>query len=329
MAHAGFYSDNAHRAYPFTDVPTAAAIPEAAVVDFGVVAGLRALYVDAVSRVWLYRVARAGTTVTFEFRCDAPGCEGRALLFERDLADPEYATSFAVDDVVPGGVGSSSSSSAGADDCVDDPVLEGFLVTGRMAALADFLADGAEWTDPAAVQTVEPALVQNLARTYVRQVSLANQDRTKVDPPDGCPTSSAAGPEDRLRVNATCLTGELKVKEGYNCSVRVTRQDNSITISGQVGAGEGEACEEVPLYPGEASPDGGLLLTGGPRCDEILKSVNGVGGRVVRIQAGGGVRVVPGESPHTLIVEADLHGMALCAPLIESSVGGSSIGGGP
>lgn len=317
MAHAGFYSANGHRAYPFTDVPTAAVIPETAVVDFGVVAGLRAVFTDALHRVWLYRVARAGSVFTFEFRSDAPGCAGRALLFERDLADPEYATTFAVDEAAPGEV------EEAPDGCVDDPVLEGFLVTGSLADLAAFLPDGDEWTDETAVQTVEPALVQNLARTYVRQVSLANKDRTRVDPPDGCSaSSSAAGPEGAVLVNATCLTGELKVKEGYNCVVRVSRPDNSITISGQVGAGEGEACDEVALTAGERPPAGSVVLTGGPKCNEILKSINGVGGRVVRVQAGGGVRVVPGDAPHTLVIEADLHGMALCAPLVESSIGG-------
>lgn len=318
MANAGWYSANEFRAYPFTDVPTAAAIPEAAVVDFGVIAGLRALFTDGVSRVWLYKVSRAGSTFTFDFRCDAPGCAGRALLFTRDLADPEYATSFEVDDLAPGEVAGDE------DDCVDDPVLEGFLVTGRLDALAAVLADGDEWSDLSGVQTVEPALVQNLAKTYVRQVSLANKDRTRVDPPDQCSTSSAAGPEGQVFVNAECLVGDLKVKEGYNCAIRVSRQDNSITIAGQVGAGEGQACEEVPLYAGEPSPDGGNLLTGGPKCNEVLKSVNGIGGRVVRIQAGGGVRVVPADVPHTLVIEADLHGMALCAPVVESSVGGEA-----
>lgn len=327
MADAGFYPANNARDYPFTDAPDAPRLPRAAVVDAGFAAGIGALFTDAVHRVWLYRVARAGDDFTFDFRSDAPGCAGRAVLFHRAVGDPEYATSFAADDVAPGSSSayapesSSSGSSDGGGD--PDPVLEGFLVTGDLAALAAFLADGEEWTDPDGRRTVEPALVQNLARTYVRRVGLANKDRTRVEPPNGCPGStSSEAPDADVLVNAAGLTGALKLKEGFNCSIRVNRQDNSVTLSGQVGAGAGEACEEVPLTDDEAPPPGSTLLTGGPRCDEILKSVNGVGGRVVRIQAGDGVRVVPGEAPNTLVVEADLHGLALCAPLVESSVGG-------
>lgn len=318
MANAGFYNANEHRAYPLTDVPVAAIpLPDPTLVDFGCVVGLRAGFVDGRDRVWLYRVARAGGTVAFEFRSDAPVLAGRALAFERQLGDPEYALSFATD----AGAGGSSSSLPGGD-CVDDPLLEGFLVTGDLAPVFAALADGEEWVDADGAQPVEPALLQNLARTYVRQVSLANQPRTTVDPPDGCSASSAVPDDGAVRVAAACLTGALKFKEGYNCAIRVARQDNSVTIAGAVGAGEGEACEEVPAYPGETPPPGSGLLTGGPACDEVLKSINGVGGRVVRLQAGDGVRVAPGDAPNTLVIEADLRGMALCAPLVESSVGG-------
>jgi hypothetical protein len=316
MSLAGFYSANEHRAYPLIDGPLGIPLPEEVLVDFGVVMGIRAEFDDQLHRVWLHRVARSGTTYTFEFRANAPGCRGRALVFTRDLADPEYATSFERDDEASG-----SYSSSHGDDCVDDPIMEGFLVTGLLEKLPDLLANGEEWADHGAVSEVEPATVQNLARTFVRAVNLANKRRTLVDDPAGC-SSVPAGPEDgTIDVQARCLTGRLQLKEGYNCVIRANRVENSVTISGQVGAGEGEACDEVKAFPAEENQPGSNLLTGGPKCNEVLRTINGVGGRVINFKPGDGVRIDPDpDLPNTLVVEADLHGMALCVPPIESSI---------
>lgn len=323
MAAAGFYSANEHRAYPLIDAPLGVPLPEEVLVDFGVVMGVRAGFDDAAHKVWLHRVARSGTTYTFEFRSNAPGCFGRALIFTRDLTDPEYATTFGRDEEATGSV-----SSATEEECVDDPLMEGFLVTGLLEKLPGLLADGEEWGDHAALSEVEPATVQNLARTFVRAVNLANKRRTLVDDPDGCSSVSEGAPEEQVDVNARCLTGRLQLKEGFNCSVRVNRTDNSVTISGQVGAGEGEACDEVRAYPEEPVQPNSRFLTGGPKCGEVVRTINGIGGRVVTIKAGDGIRVDPDETdPHTLVIEADLHGMALCTPPVESSISSSSAGG--
>jgi len=322
MALAGFYSANEHRAYPLVDAPLGVPLPEEVLVDFGVVMGIRAGFDDQAHKVWLHRVARSGTTYTFEFRSDAPACRGRALVFTRDLSDPEYATTFERDEEASG---SYSSSSEGG--CVDDPLMEGFLVTGLLERLPALLADGEEWADHGALSEVEPATVQNLARTFVRAVNLGNKRRTLVDDPAGCSSVPAGAEGGHVDVQARCLTGRLQMKEGYNCSIRVNRVDNSITISGQVGAGEGEACEEVKAYPAEENQPGSNLLTGGPKCSEVIKTINGVGGRVITLKPGDGVRIDPDpDLPHTLVIEADLHGMALCVPPVESSI--SSVGGG-
>lgn len=316
MATAGFYSANENRAYPLVDAPLGVPLPEEVLVDFGVVMGVRAGFDDRAHKVWLHRVARSGTTYTFEFRSTAPGLHGRALVFTRDLSDPEYATSFERDEEAGG-----SYSSSHGDDCVDDPLMEGFLVTGVLEKLPGLLADGEEWADHGALTEVEPATVQNLARSYVRAVNLGNKRRTLVDDPDGCSSVPAGVEEGRVDVQARCLTGRLQVKEGCNCVIRVNRVENSITISGQVGAGEGEACDEVRAYPDESNQPNSNLLTGGPKCGEVLKTINGVGGRVIDLKAGDGVRIDPDpDEPHTLVVEADLHGMALCVPPVESSI---------
>lgn len=322
MAVAGFYNANEHRAYPLVDAALGVPLPEEVLVDFGVVMGIRAGFDDAAHKVWLYRVARSGSSYEFEFRSDAPGCLGRALVFTRSLTDPEYATDFARDEEATGSVSSASES-----ECVDDPLMEGFLVTGLLERLPALLADGEEWVDHAALSEVEPATVQNLARTFVRAVNLGNKRRTLVDDAAGCSSASSDVPEETVDVSARCLIGRLQLKEGYNCSIRVNRTDNSVTISGQVGAGEGEACEEVQAFPGEEAQPNSQLLTGGPKCGEVVKTVNGVGGRVITLNPGSGVRIDPADDdPNTLVIEADLHGMALCTPPVDSSIS-SSAGG--
>ena len=334
---AGFYSANEHRSYPLVDADVGVPVPDAVLVDFGCIVGLRAGYEDGVHSVWLARIARSGTAYTFDFASDAPGLADRVLRFTRDLAAAEYATEWAEDGPLTG-ISSSSSLTDASGECVDDPLVEGFLVTGLLAELPGLIADGDELTGPV---PVEPALVQNLARSAVRSVNLGNKERVRVDPADGCNTettsssslaSSVALPPlvtppfvpDPILVNAACLIGALQLKEDFNCSIRVNAGDNSVTIGGQVGAGEGEPCDEVPLYADEAKPAGSALLTGGPACTEVLKSINGIGGRVVRLVAGDGVKIAPGVEPNVLVLDVDLHGMALCVQPVVSSISAST-----
>lgn len=305
MARSGFLVENEYRAYPFVDAGAGVPLPEDAVVDFGCLMGLDAGHVDGVDAVRLHRVTRAGGAVRFEFRAAAAGAADYPLAFVVPEDAAEFETFEAEADLAPGSAGSSTSSA-----CGDAPVWEGFLVVGRLAALLDLLAEGESLDGDAGVAVVEPARVTNLARTYVRGVNLANADRVRADDPAGC---SAFAPDEpgRVYVGARCLGGDLELAEGYNCSIRQAA-DGTVTIGAGVGAGAGEPCEEVPVRAGEAAPDGGRLLTGGPTCGEVLKSINGVGGKIIRVTPGPGVRITPGASPGQLLVDVDLHGLAVC-----------------
>lgn len=305
MARSGFLVENEHRAYPFVDAGAGVPLPEETVVDFGCLMGLDADHVDGVDTVRLHRVSRAGGIVRFEFRAAAVGAADYPLTFAVPETAAEFETFEAEADLAPGSAGSSTSSA-----CGDAPVWEGFMVVGRLSALLADLAEGESLDGDAGIAVVEPARVRNLARTYVRGVNLANADRVRADDPAGC---SAFDPDEpgRVYVNARCLGGDLQLVEGYNATVRQAA-DGTVTIGAGVGAGAGEPCEEVPVRAGETSPDSGRLLTGGPTCGEVLKSVNGVGGRIVRITPGPGVRVTPGAAPGQLLVDVDLHGLAVC-----------------
>lgn len=325
MARPGFLNDNEARAYPLAGDPPdmlagelAARLPYATIVDFGCLVGLDAGFDGRMHSVWLQAVSREVDSVTFDFRCDAPGLAGMALRFSRSLFDPEFACSEA--EAVPLAPGGPESP---CDAVRDDPLWEGFLVTGLLGDLAALITSGEGLVAGDEPPAIEPALVQNLALGYVRTMNLANEDRTRAHAPEGCSEASSESLGDPVEqadqyamiVNATCLHGPQTVREGYNCTIRQNARDNSLTISAAVAAGAGEPCDEVKLADRETPPPGSSLLTGGPACDELVNSINGLTGSVLNLVPRRGVRIAPSTSdPHTLVVDFDLHDLTICDP---------------
>lgn len=353
MSRAGFYSDNALRSYPFVADHGGIDLLSEVFVDFGCIMGPEAEFEYGIHKVWLYRISRENTVFTFEFKCDAPGLQGRSLVFQFDETDPEYTTRYATDDLA---LGSSAYWSGSSDTCQTDVRWEGYVVVGKVIYAAYSLSqystmengvilwrgafEGLEWrtgdfileeiipggygesiADEAGLTVLEPALIQNLGGTYVKSVNLANKARTIVTATESCSNVDTRDAE-AIYVNEVCISGNIKFKEGFNCSMLVNQADNSITLAAGVGAGEGEPCEEIPLYTSETSPDNGNLLSGGPQCKEVIKSINGISGRTIQLQGGLGVRVETAVEPHTIIVVPDHNGMALCGYVSSSSIGG-------
>ena len=225
----------------------------------------------------------------------------------------ESSSESADEDTLP--VSSSLSSSAAA--CAVTPKWSGFLVTGDLTELLESLPED---NDTLAFDTglwrLEPAQIQSLVDSYLRTVNLANFPRTWATGIESCDSTSAGAD---ILVHTECITGSLAFKPGYNCVIQQDDINNAIIIGGAVGEGEGEACEEIPLYEGEVGPDDGPFLTGGPTCTEILKTVSGKGGRLLRISAGPGFRVRPDTGQtNKLIIERNLDDFAAC---LESSGG--------
>jgi hypothetical protein len=200
--------------------------------------------------------------------------------------------------------------------CDPEPAWSGFLVTGDLGDLLAILtADGQQLTRAGGGDAVlEPALAQNLGGGYVASVNLANDDRTRVDAPDECPPTQwpyPTGPN-RVFVSAACLRGDLRFSAGYNAVVRQDDAANAIVIGAAVGAGAGEPCGEVPLFPGEGPPPGSTLLTGGPACNQVVRTINGVGGQFSSIVSGLGVRVDAVPEDATVVVDVDMRQLAVC-----------------
>lgn len=275
-------------------------LPQSAIVGFMSLVGLDSIWKPGAVIV-LAAIARAGTTFTFTFHAQgAAGLAGRALSFSRDLADAEFAAEAA--DV-----------GRGPTPCDDDLLWQGTLVTGTLGDLAAVLPAGDSLKAAANPPVIEPCLVQDLSGTYLRSVSLANAPRTLAGPPAGCGQAPTASSD--YIVAARCLRGTLLFQEGYNCAIRQNSRDNSLTFSGRQGAGAGAPCEEVPLSPAEVPPGGTILLSGGPACDQVITSINGLSAAMIRLEAGTGVTITEDPAnPHTLVVDFNMSGLAYCPP---------------
>lgn len=121
-------------------------------------------------------------------------------------------------------------------------------------------------------------------------------------------------------VNKRCLAGEIKLVAGYNCAITQVTRLNEIAISAAVGAGDQDTAElcqyggELPLYDGELLPilspatetseaTYSKFLSGGPACDELIFTINGVGGGAITFAGGTGVNILTSTNPRQITIE--------------------------
>lgn len=301
MPRAGFYNDNEYRAYPFIARLAYSGLtpcPNSTIVDCGFIMGLDSEYDPEEHVVYLYRVTRLSDTFEFEFRTTAPGAVAYPLIFERAVTTPEWASEF-----VESGVNTETAV------CLTEPAWEGYLVTGVMVELLNLLpGDGsvqffAPTISIGADHEVEPARIQSLVRAYVRSINVGNYARIYAADCDSAPSSPGdigdAPAERAISVNATCLTGAVQFKAGFNCIIQQAAYNNTLTVIARKYANtandpDSELCQygsELPLYVGEAPVDGSQFLSGGAACEELIASINGITGKHVNIVAGVGVTI--------------------------------------
>lgn len=324
MPSPNWLNENRNRAFPFlknsvgvetpsTGVVTMRQLPNEWIVDVGFTVGLESgfgyelsgdEYVAAAHTIYLHRIYREGTTVYFEFASDAPALYGKLLTFQRDLSDPLYTVEHMdIDDAT-------SQSFYGC-----EPFLwAGYLVTGDLSTLAGHLADGAEILHGTGDAVVEPALILNLDRSFLNDVSVGNNDRTRATASLDCDPLVWDYDTGIIFVNARCLQGRLYWMPGYNCEITQDNVANSLTIAAIVGRGAGQPCAEVALFPEELPPTGSLnsLLSGGPLCNETLRSINGIGGPLLSFLAGSGVSIIPDPVNNKITIDVNMIGLATC-----------------
>lgn len=294
---AGFLNTNAARAFPFLSgafaAPEAgdlAALPTETVLDFGaevLVAG----FLPATHRVFLSEIRRVGTSYWFVFRTDCPALAGLPLVFLREPDAAPYAASFSDADVSDEDIGPVSASFPSASEgvtCPGQAPWRGYLVTGPMAGLAALLpAPGVL----AGVADVEPCLV-SVDSDRVDRVELVDDEPTAFTAPPECGGPSEA-PETATSVVASCLQGDLVLAPGYNAVVTASARAGSLTVAG----------------PDDAAA----------RCDEVLRTVNGVPGPRVWLRAGPGVEVVADADANEVVVRIATHLPPNCDSASESA----------
>lgn len=321
MARAGFFDDNRNRAYPFitgtvgnvvTGPVTLENLPESAVVDCGFTFGPTVNFDPTVHVVYLSKLRRAGSFFYFEFSSTCPDLAGVVLTFTRNVAADQYQTEF-TDSGTEGLSLSYSASGSLAATCYQ-PVWTGFMVNGPLNATNDFLSSPGTITGTTSDCIVEPALLRSMYKAAITSVNLANDDRTRYSSPEGCGAIVWPYPVDIIFVNSRCLLGNLLVQSGYNSDVKQNDRENSIIFNARVGAGDGQPCNEIPLFSGEIPPSGSGLLSGGASCGESIQTINGINSPNFTIQAGNGVQItsVPGENK--LIVDINLAGAGIIIP---------------
>jgi len=298
------------------------ALPHEAIVDFGAIMGIRSGFDEQTDWVYLYRITYEAPYFIFEFRNTA--CNESIFFIRHQGANPwtiswETSRPPGYEPTLPSSQSSFSSSSSSApsepfnpwdfEPC-EEPCWEAYIVTGFYNDLLDMMSDGDTIYFHRGVWTIEPCRVQSLVDSFVASINLANRARKHVTLPERCRSSSSSSvaDEDPVHLNRACLLGDLKFKGGYNCIIRQEDGNNAIVIDGAVGGGDfGQPCEEFPYYPGEEKPEGSKHYSGGPTCGEIAKTINGKGGRTMRLDPGPGFNIsTDPDDPSLLIVNADM-----------------------
>lgn len=339
MPSPNFYNENRNRAFPFvaksvgirtpeSGVITMRQLPDDWIVDAGFTIGPMTGFgyrfengehvPEPEDRVFLSRVYRVGDLVFFQFGGTTGDLVSKPLLFCRNINSPIYSAEYVEIDYQDSSISASYSDSdqgpAPDADCAPF-AWAGYLVTGDLSKVPDYLADGEMITRGEADEAiVEPALIHNMFRAYLHHVNLANGDRTRASAPEGCDDPVWPFDPGVLFVQATCLAGNIHWKEGYNCVISQNDAENSLTIGARVGAGEGEPCAEVPLFVDEGPPAGSSngLLSGGPLCNETLRSINGIGGPLLTFLAGTGASIFADPERHKVTVDINMLGLSVC-----------------
>jgi hypothetical protein len=290
MPAPGFYNDNEYRAYPFIYVKKQRdpILPNSAVVDMSITLGLTALEGRDVNySVWLDTIHRgpSGFTFTFKYGYDDSAPAAQALVFFRRDTEDQWAIEYA-DSAAPANVG--------VNVCNTLPVWSGFIVTGPLTDLRAAVAVDDTLTFGRNAYQLEPARIQDLHKSYLRSITLGNYERTRIP---ACDSTAPDVPVRNVIRSASCMVGDIRFKAGYNCEINQVDRDNQIIISAVAGGGapvDSALCangSEIPLFAGETLPPDSKFFSGGPACDELITTINGLAGTTINFVGGNGVTI--------------------------------------
>lgn len=309
MPRPGFYNDNEYRAYPFVFKPN---LPDPllatnVIVDAGIILGLDA-FTTTVSdyTVWLASIERLTDTFKFTFWYAEKNYVAKPtpLVFTCPVTATDWTTIF--------------SESAPVTVATADPIWEGFLVVGKIETLVATMTTGQTLTFAQNSYQLEPGRIQSLNRAYLRSITVANYDRPRV--PDCSDTPAPTTGARVIVTNRGNLKGPLFFKEGYNCQITQTTRANEISISALKNAGsaaDAAFCahgSELPLYAGEPFDAETQLYSNSPTCNQVISTINGLGGKNINIVGGNGVAITTDSDNNKITVAKKANAQTNCTP---------------
>lgn len=295
MPGINYYNDNLHTAWPFVDPVD---IPLFGLVDAGFVCGPTSGFRPDVDTIYLHDVYWSSGEITFDVRSTAPGLENKyRLVFSFTESDEDYSLCYAEAEPL-----------VESDNCSDD-VWSGYLVVGSLLELSVFLQEQS-LNSLGESSPFEPTTIQLVGR--VLSINIANEGRTKVRDLPTCDEDFGEEIERPIHVVTECQTGPVRFHQGYNVEVDQDTIGNRLTFSAGASLGLGTACEEVKTHPAETPDEVGGLLTGGPRCEELLSAINGVRGANIRVFSEQGVRLTADAANNVLSIAGSESSGASC-----------------
>ena len=104
------------------------------------------------------------------------------------------------------------------------------------------------------------------------------------------------------------MQGLVQFTAGFNCELSQVDVSRTLLIAPLSGANANtdvasEICAnygELPLFVGETTAAGSKFLSGGPACDELITSINGVVGPNVNINGGEGITITSNPAGHVI-----------------------------
>jgi len=293
MPEHGFLEINDYRTFPLITADSRAFVsggelPRRGITDAGFMLGCDSGFIVGTDTVTLYSVRITPVAIIFYFRCSASGMTGWRWRFSFPIDAPFGCTAQVEATPVAGGAGNTDKG-------------WGFLTIGSFEDLLTLSTGLYSLITP---PRIEPGLIQSLNGTYVRTVSIGNSERR-------CPTACCDTPLpfDLLKVYIlkSGITGDIRLKEGYNTQIAVVADKNLIALSAVIGSGAGETCIDY-LVTGSSSltsDDGSECES----CDSYIRSINGVATQNgdLTISGSAGVKISnnPGANQLTVKVESD------------------------